>query len=517
MDVTKYIRSEILEMEEYKTVPSFWDLEEDFLKLDAGENPYGFSPKINKALADYEYFNYYPDPEYKELRKALANYAGVNMENIMVGSGSDELLDLTFRLFLNSGDKVINCPPSFGMYPILVTLNKGELISVPRNKDFSLDLKSIKEKIEKAKVIIICNPNNPTGNVSSKEEIISLLKSGKIVIVDEAYFEYYGESVVSQVKKYNNLIVLRTLSKWAGIAGLRLGYAIASPFIVKQLLKIKSPYNVNLAAEVAGKIALSNLSQANFINLKIVKERERVFNQLQKISYLNVYPSKTNFLFVKFNEDLLEFKTYLEKNKIAVRFYDSDLTGKAIRISIGKPEQNNKVIKILKRYKYQKINKYAFLDRDGTLIFEPQDTFQIDSVKKLKILDGVIRGLKKLKGLGYELIIVTNQDGLGTTSFLLANFQEVQNKMLNIFERNGIKFKKIFICPHLPSENCNCRKPKIGLVKNFLTENQIDKSNSFVIGDRKTDKLFAENLQVKFIPMQTNGDFYKALMEGETI
>ncbi len=365
MNLTKFVRSEIFNMKEYITVPSFWDLGEDYIKLDAGENPYGFSPKINKALADYKYFNYYPDPEYKELRKALAKYAGVKTEELMVGSGSDELLDLTMRLFLNEGDKAINCPPTFGMYTFLTELNKGIIISVSRLKDFSLDIENIKKNIdERVKVIFICNPNNPTGTVCDEKEIIYLLKKlGKIIIVDEAYFEFSGKTVVPLVKKYDNLIVFRTLSKWAGIAGLRLGYVIASPFLIKQLFKIKQPYNVNLAAEIAGKTALSDLTQATFIIRKIIKERERIFRQLQKIPNLIIYPSKTNFLFmkikfsqaslIKVNGNLSKLKAYLKNKKIAVRYYDSELTEKAIRLTIGKPEQNNQVIKALKEFKYE--------------------------------------------------------------------------------------------------------------------------------------------------------------------
>lgn len=161
--------------------------------------------------------------------------------------------------------------------------------------------------------------------------------------------------------------------------------------------------------------------------------------------------------------------------------------------------------------------KYAFIDRDGTLIFEPQDTFQIDSIEKLKILGGVIRGLKELKRLGYELIMITNQDGLGTKSFPYANFEAPQNRLLSIFEDNGIKFKKIFICPHLPAQCCDCRKPKTGLVRKFLKRNPPDRTNSFVCGDRETDRQFAKNIGVKFITMRTNGDFYTALVKGGII
>jgi len=153
------------------------------------------------------------------------------------------------------------------------------------------------------------------------------------------------------------------------------------------------------------------------------------------------------------------------------------------------------------------LKKYAFLDRDGTLIYEPQDDFQVDSLEKLKILPGVIDGLKKLVSEGFSLVIVTNQDGLGEPSFPLENFEIPQNRMLEIFKENGIGFEAILICPHMPSDNCVCRKPKTGLVDEFLGEAENDMCNSFVYGDRETDREFANNLNIKFIKAQTNEKF----------
>ncbi|MFA4830984.1 MAG: histidinol-phosphatase [Patescibacteria group bacterium] len=151
--------------------------------------------------------------------------------------------------------------------------------------------------------------------------------------------------------------------------------------------------------------------------------------------------------------------------------------------------------------------KYAFLDRDGTLIYEPPDDFQVDCLEKLFILPGVIRGLKKLRKNGYKLIMISNQDGLGTKSFPRTKFTLPQNRLLKIFKENGIEFEKIFICPHLPKNNCNCRKPKIGLVKRFLEENKINIKNSFICGDRDSDKKFAKNIGIKFYKTSTNGQF----------
>jgi len=227
------------------------------------------------------------------------------------------------------------------------------------------------------------------------------------------------------------------------------------------------------------------------------------------------YQSAGNFLLFKPSQKPEE--KLLKDCGILVRPQDKINIEKTIRVSIGTVKQMRKFIKVYENVILEKPKKYAFLDRDGTLIFEPQDTFQVDSIKKLKILDGVIKGLKTLKKLGFELIMVTNQNGIGTPSFPRAKFEAPQNKMLSIFKENGIYFKEIFICPHLPSRNCSCRKPKTGLVKKFLRENRIDQKISFVCGDRETDKLFANNIGVKFISTATNADFYQALMQGGVI
>ena len=151
--------------------------------------------------------------------------------------------------------------------------------------------------------------------------------------------------------------------------------------------------------------------------------------------------------------------------------------------------------------------KYAFLDRDGTLIFEPQDTFQIDSIEKLKVLDGVIEGLKKLQEQGFKLVMVSNQNGVGTASFPTKDFEETQKVLLKIFEENGIEFEQVFVCPHLPEDDCDCRKPKTGLLDKFFAENEVDLKQSFVCGDRESDKGLAKKLGIKYIPMKCNGTF----------
>ncbi len=358
-------------MSAYLPVASLWDLaekfgqnSEDVIKLDAGENQFGYSPLVQKALRGQPKYNFYPDPEYMQLRFALAEYTGAAVKNIMVGSGSDELLDLLFRLILNNGDEVINCPPTFGMYCVSVQLNRGVVVAVARNADFSLDLIGIRKAVTaRTKAIVICSPNNPTGTVSGEEEIITLLKTGKLVIVDEAYFEFSGKSVISLLEQYPNLIVLRTLSKWAGLAGLRLGYGVMNEFFVQQLFKIKPPYNVNLAANEAGIAALSDTTWREKMLATIVAERTRLNNELEKLSCFTVYPSAANSLFIVMDR-LSQLQEILEKRKIVVRYYTAY---SAIRISIGTRRQNDKLLAALREYSKPKLDSVIF-DMDGVLI-----------------------------------------------------------------------------------------------------------------------------------------------------
>ncbi len=269
-----------------------------------------------------------------------------------------------------------------------------------------------------------------------------------------------------------------------------------------------------MIAYTASLAALDDLDGAQKYVDEIINEAKPMIEEFFTKNGVTFYPSTGNFLL--YRPTLKEEVEILKENGILVRPQDKTNIENTLRLTIGTVGQMKRFLKIYQNtiLNKSKPKKIAFLDRDGTLIFEPQDTFQIDSIEKLKILDGVVRGLKKLTKQGYELIIISNQDGLGTSSFPQADFDAPQDKMLNLFEENGITFSRIFVCPHLPSKNCGCRKPKTGLVKKFLRDNQIDKINSFMCGDRPTDKLFAKNIGVKFIPMQTNGDFYKALGQG---
>lgn len=484
--------------------------------LDFNERTLPPSPKVQKVIQDLLRTNKLQlYPEYGELAEKLARYVEVDKDQILVTNGSDQAIDLIFRTFTEAGDTVIIPTPSFAMFYQSAQIVGNKILQPLYTKaDLSFPLEEVLGMInESIKLIVVCNPNNPTGTLVSIEDIekIAQKASNSIVLVDEAYFEFSGVTAVPLIKKYPNMIVTRTLSKAFGLPSLRVGYVIASEVYISELLKVRGPYDVNMIAYTAANAALDDFKGIQGYVNEVMTQAKPMIEEFFTKNNITFYPSSANFILFEANNEQVE--QLLKENGILVRPQNKTNMENTLRLSIGTMDQMKQFIKVYESIVLNK-SKYAFLDRDGTLIFEPQDTFQIDSTEKLKILDGVIVGLKELRKLGYELIIITNQDGLGTSSFPKDNFEAPQNKMLSIFKKNGIKFKEIFICPHLPSENCDCRKPKIGLVEKFLSKNQIDKDKSFVCGDRPTDKLFAENIGLKFIPMQTNKNFYKAFKAG---
>jgi len=323
---------------------------ETIIKLDANENPYGCSPRVNQALATYPYLSVYPDAGQTELRKLLEKYTGIGAEHIVVGSGSDELIELVLRLFIAPADEVINCIPTFDMYRFCTEIYGGTLVEVPRDENFAVDVNAVKAAItKKTKIIPLVNPNSPTGTITPKKDILELLDTGLPVVVDEAYYEFSGETVAPLVSQYGNLMVLRTFSKWAGLAGLRVGYGIFPSKIAEYLLRIKQPYNVNMAAQVAVQESLKDLDYLLSRVKAIVAERERLFAELGKLKWLKPFPSRANFILcLVLDGKARELQQQLQNRGILVRYFDQPLLKNYIRISVGKPEHTDALIKALK-------------------------------------------------------------------------------------------------------------------------------------------------------------------------
>jgi histidinol-phosphate aminotransferase len=339
---------------------------ERIIKLDANESPYGASPRALAAIAavggyvdhrgaapqygDPSVVPIYPDPNHTLLREQLSRYTGQPAERIICSSGSGELIDLLMRALLQPGDTIVDCPPTFGMYGFDAGVHGARVIEVPRDETFSIDIEGVAEATERysAKLIFVTLPNNPTGNLTPRAEIERLLELPMMVVVDEAYVEFAGVSAVDMVGRYPNLAVLRTFSKWAGLAGLRIGYGLFHEELIQHLWKIKQPYNINVAAQAA---ALGSLEDVDYLMEKvacIVAERERIYARLQALPGLYAYPSQANFLLCRVTiGDARTLKENLMRRGILVRYFSKRGLSDCIRFSIGMPEQNDVLLAAL--------------------------------------------------------------------------------------------------------------------------------------------------------------------------
>lgn len=352
------IRSDIADMAPYTPIVPFNVLSqrlnivpEDIIKLDANENPYGPSPRVYQALANETYYHIYPDPDSTALRHALSEYVGVDATHIVAGHGADELIDLIIRLFIAPDDAVINCPPTFGMYRFDTELNGGKIIDSVRNEDFSLDTESIISLVDNdstIKLIFLTSPNNPDGATLDDACLLQLLQLPLIVVLDEAYIEFAGGSRATWVSEHENLIVLRTFSKWAGLAGLRIGYGIFPHWVLSHLLKIKQPYNVNVAGTTAALASLSDVHHLKENVRKIVAERERLYTALEAFDFLQPYPSEANFILSRvIGKDAAELKAALAKRGILIRYFDTQGLRDHVRMSVGTPTQTSVLLDAL--------------------------------------------------------------------------------------------------------------------------------------------------------------------------
>jgi len=322
------------------------------IKLDTGENPYLESMQDKECLKKIKLF-LYPDPLSTKLRKKLSIYTGYNPDYIVCGNGSDELIDLIIRAFVNPKDEVIISPPTFPMYEFFTQLADGITIKILRSEknNFSINVENIVKAInKKTKLIFIDSPGNPTGVVVNNKEIISLLKQECVIVVDEAYFEYCGQSAIKLVKKYPNLIVLRTFSKWCGLASLRIGYAIANPAIINIINSIKPPYNINAAAQAMACSILDNRSKLQKKLSQVIKYRQELIERLNEVLNLMAYPSQGAYVLIKPKVSALKIQSFLKKKGIIVKVKKLPIIGECIRMNIGIQQEMEKVVTELSKY-----------------------------------------------------------------------------------------------------------------------------------------------------------------------
>ncbi len=313
----------------------------EMIFLDANENPY--KNGVNR----------YPDPQQRDLKSALAKLKNVNQEQILLGNGSDEVLDLIFRAFCEPCvDNVITLPPTYGMYKVLAEINNIENREVLLTKEFQLDVKSILKSVdEQTKLLFICSPNNPTGNAFDARAIKTILENfNGIVVIDEAYIDFSSyETWIGFLDLYPNLIITQTLSKAYGMAGIRLGVCYASSAIISVLNKIKPPYNVN---ELTQQKALERVLAVDevFDEVEsILEERNRLMIALQEIKFIKeIYPTDANFVLVKVDDASKRYQELIEKGIVIRNRTTQPLCENTLRFTIGTSEENKKLVEALK-------------------------------------------------------------------------------------------------------------------------------------------------------------------------
>lgn len=344
-----YIKNNIKSLKPYKVLDS-----KCTVRLDANENTENlfkqcFNDFVTKVAEGT--LNRYPDPLSNNLRDKIAIYVGenINRENIICGNGSDELISCILSTFVEEEDIVITHSPTFSMYKISNQILGGNLKEVQSNNDFEVNINEIIKiaNDEKAKLIFLCNPNNPTGTIIKRGDIEKVInETNSIVVVDEAYYEFLGESVVDLVKENKRVVVLRTLSKAFALAGARCGYMIASKETVNAVLKVKPPYNLNSLTQYAGECILDNYDKVKISVERIKSQRDFVLSELNKIKGLKVYPSGSNFVLIK--TDLAsEIVEELTCNGILVREFSEGELENCIRFSMGFENENKNIIKII--------------------------------------------------------------------------------------------------------------------------------------------------------------------------
>lgn len=335
MDVTRLIRPNIIKLKPYRCAR---DKIQEGILLDANENPYS-------CLWGGMLLNRYPDPQQRKIRSVLASHVGVKTKNIIVGVGSDEVLDWIFKIFCQpERDRVAIAQPTYGMYHIMAEVYGNLVFDFLLDERYDFDAERFLEVVpDDTKVLFLCSPNNPTGNLISRDQILKVCEEwGKVVVVDEAYIEFSrGKSLVSELSIHPNLIILRTFSKALGRAALRLGYAVASPEIIQHFLKVKAPYNLSTITMESGLHALVSWQKESHLE-EIQREREKLCKRLRGLSQIEVvFPSQANFLLFRC-PDASEICDVLLEKGIVVRDRSS-LPGlqNCIRVTVGTPTEND--------------------------------------------------------------------------------------------------------------------------------------------------------------------------------
>ena len=342
MNIDTLVRNNVKNMSSYSSARDDYSggANKKLIYLDANESP--FDNGINR----------YPDNKHTELKKVISNIKNINVNQIVFGNGTDEILDLIVRVFCNPNkDKIITLPPTYGMYDVIAKTNGVENIEIPLKSDFSIDKNEIlKLSSESTKILFLCSPNNPTGNSFDTNDLTDLIKGfNGIVVVDEAYIDFSSkQSLISLINDNNNLIITQTMSKAYGMAGIRLGMGFSNQKIINYLNKIKPPYNINVLTE---RKALDELNKIDEIKKNIdlvLNQRKLLVSCLEKLDFIEkIYKSDSNFLLVKVDNADLRYNQLLKNGIIVRNRSNQPLCQNCLRITIGTENENKSLIKIL--------------------------------------------------------------------------------------------------------------------------------------------------------------------------
>lgn len=343
MNIDDLLRENIKKIVPYSTARDEFKGGEVNIFLDANENPYD------------TVLNRYPDPKQLALKRKIIGNKNLTINNLFLGNGSDEVIDLLIRAFCTPGkDKIMIHPPTYGMYQVAASTNDNEVLKVNLTPEFELDLDEILVQAKDVKVFFICSPNNPTGNIFKEKDIEKLLKEmNAIIVVDEAYINFSEKpSWTERLLEFPNLVVMQTLSKAWGLAGIRLGMGFASERIVQVLNNIKLPYNLNTLTQETAINILDNIEEYEEKVATIKNEREKLYNELSKLSIVTkVYPSEANYILCKFKNANTTYDYLVEKGVIVRNRSNQPNCENCLRITVGTPSDNKIVLKILKELK----------------------------------------------------------------------------------------------------------------------------------------------------------------------
>ncbi len=336
-------KESIRSLEPYVTNPTVCSV-----KLDANEGYKELYLDLLKKLGQSDLtLNYYPDDSYSELKKAINDYVGYEPKNITVGNGSSELLDLCVKTFVDKDETILSLDPTFSMYSIYAQVFSAKYVGAKAEQDFKLNVDSIIEEIKEnnPKLVILCNPNNPTGQVLTKEEVRKIVKStDALIALDEAYMEFSDESLIDEVMDYENLLIVKTVSKAFSLAGIRMGYIVANEEIITSIEKVRAPYNLNSLSTYISTEALKEKERMfDYVN-KVKEQRELIYDTLVELG-VKTYKSGANFVF--FKSDIEDLQNKLVQKDVLIRKFSGKLDG-YYRVSVGTKEQNAQFLEAFK-------------------------------------------------------------------------------------------------------------------------------------------------------------------------